>query len=60
MDFDPLEMAGIGALAVLPGVIAHVVEEIRDGVPLRVIPDVLGSKYVGEPERHLPQARGEG
>lgn len=60
LDFDPLEMAGIGALAVLPGVIAHVVEEIRDGVPLRVIPDALGSKYVGEPERHLPQARGEG
>ncbi len=59
LDFDPLEMAGIGALAVLPGVIAHVVEEIRDGVPLRVIPDALGSKYIGEPERHLPQAQRE-
>ncbi|MCC6190044.1 MAG: citryl-CoA lyase [Anaerolineales bacterium] len=55
LGFDPLEMAGIGALAVLPGVIAHVVEEIREGVPLRVIPDALGSVYVGEPERHLPQ-----
>jgi len=54
LDFDPLEMAGIGALSVLPGVIAHVVEEIREGVPLRVIPDELGSKYIGEPERHLP------
>ena len=52
--FDPLEMAGIGALAVLPGVIAHVVEEIREGVPLRVIPDALGSKYIGVPERLLP------
>lgn len=56
LGFDPLEMAGIGALAVLPGVIAHVVEEIREGVPLRVIPDALGSVYIGEPERHLPQA----
>jgi citryl-CoA lyase len=56
LGFDPLEMAGIGALAVLPGVIAHVVEEIREGVPLRVIPDALGSVYIGAPERHLPQA----
>ncbi len=60
LGFDPLEMAGIGALSVLPGVIAHVVEEIREGVPLRVIPDALGSCYVGEPERHLAQARREG
>jgi citrate synthase len=59
LDFDPLEMAGIGALAVLPGVIAHVVEEIREGVPLRVIPQALGSKYIGPSERHLPQANGE-
>jgi citrate synthase len=55
LGFDPLEMAGIGALAVLPGVIAHVVEEIKDGVPLRVIPDELGSKYIGVPERHIPK-----
>jgi citrate synthase len=55
LGFDPLEMAGIGALAVLPGVIAHVVEEIKDGVPLRVIPDELGSKYIGAPERHIPK-----
>lgn len=56
LGFDPLEMAGIGALSVLPGVIAHVVEEIREGVPLRVIPDALGSTYIGEPERPLPDA----
>lgn len=59
LGFDPLEMAGIGALSVLPGVIAHVVEEIREGVPLRVIPDALGSRYIGEPERHLPSSRRE-
>jgi citrate synthase len=59
LGFDPLEMAGIGALAVLPGVIAHVVEEIREGVPLRVIPEELGSTYIGPPERHLPPANRE-
>ena len=60
LGFDPLEMAGIGALSVLPGVIAHVVEEIREGVPLRVIPDELGSKYIGAPERHIEFEYGEG
>lgn len=61
MGFDPLEMAGIGAMAVMPGIIAHVVEEIREGVPLRVIPEALGSKYIGQPERHLPaEYRGRG
>jgi len=59
LDFDPLEMAGIGALAVLPGVIAHVVEEIREGVPLRVIPRELGSQYIGPTERHLPHTKQE-
>ena len=53
LGFDTLEMAGIGALSVLPGVIAHVVEEIRSGVPLRIIPDELGSTYTGAPERHI-------
>ncbi|MFQ5610563.1 MAG: citryl-CoA lyase [Anaerolineae bacterium] len=57
LGFDPLEMAGIGALSVLPGVIAHVVEEIREGVPLRIIPDELGSQYTGQPERHLPHTQ---
>ena len=33
----------------LPGIVAHVVEEIREGVPLRIVPE---SYYVGVPERH--------
>lgn len=54
MGFDPLEMAGIAALSFMCGIIAHVVEEIKEGVPLRIIPPALGSKYIGQPERHLP------
>ena len=38
-------------------IVAHVVEEIREGVPLRIIPDALGSKYIGPPERHIPDKR---
>jgi citrate synthase len=57
LDFDPIEMAGIALTAILPGVIAHVIEEIKDGVPLRIIPDELGSRYIGHPERHIPENR---
>ena len=53
MGFDPLEIAGIAALSFMCGIIAHVVEEIREGVPLRVIPPEMGSTYIGPPERHL-------
>lgn len=54
MGFDPLEISAIAALSFMCGIIAHVVEEIKEGVPLRVIPPELGSTYVGPPERHLP------
>lgn len=57
MEFDPMEMAGVGLTGVLPGIIAHVIEEIRDGVPLRVVPEALGSKYIGPPERAIPKKR---
>ena len=57
MEFDPMEMAGVGLTGVLPGIIAHVIEEIRDGVPLRVVPEALGSKYIGLPERSIPKKR---
>jgi N-acyl-D-aspartate/D-glutamate deacylase len=33
------------------------IEEIREGVFLRVIPDALGAKYIGSSERHLPPER---
>lgn len=54
MGFHPLEMASIGMLSFLPGVIAQAIEEIREGVPLRIIPDTM-TEYIGEPERHLPK-----
>jgi len=58
LGFEPVEMVGVAVTAILPGIIAHVVEEIRDGVPLRIVPDALGSRYVGHPERHIPPRRG--
>jgi citrate synthase len=56
LGFTPLEMAGVAAVAAMPGIIAHVIEEIESGVPLRIVPEALGSTYVGPPERHLDDA----
>jgi citrate synthase len=50
LGFTPLEMPGLAAIAIMPGIVAHAVEEIESGVPLRVIPD---STYVGQPTRHM-------
>lgn len=55
MGFDPLEMAGIAAISFMCGIIAHVVEEIKEGVPLRIIPENYGTPYFGPPKRHLPK-----
>jgi len=55
LGFTPFEMAGIAATAAMPGIVAHVVEEITNGVPLRIVPDALGSRYTGPAERHLPK-----
>jgi citrate synthase len=57
LGFTPLEMAGVAATAAMPGIVAHVIEEIESGVPLRIVPDELGSRYVGPAERHIPEAR---
>jgi len=53
MGFDPLEMAGISAVSYMCGIIAHVVEEIKEGVPLRIIPPEHGVIYKGPGERHI-------
>jgi citryl-CoA lyase len=55
LGFTPLEMAGIAAVAAMPGIVAHVIEEIESGVPLRIVPDELGSRYVGPDRRHIPE-----
>ena len=56
LGFRPLEMIGLAVMGYLPSLIAHTVEEITDGVPLRIIPDALGAEYVGPELRHLPDA----
>ena len=53
MGLKPLHITSIAALAVLPGIMAHVIEEIEEGVPLRVIKDE-GMDYLGPDEQPLP------
>jgi citrate synthase len=57
LGFDPLAIGGIGALGYGMALLAHIVEEIREGVPLRIIPDALGAHYAGPPDRQLPPDR---
>jgi citrate synthase len=57
LGFDPLEIEALAAVGYGFAITAHVVEEIRDGVPLRIIPDALGAAYAGPPERHIPDNR---
>ena len=53
MGFRPLQMVSIAALAVLPGILAHVTEEIEEGKILRIVRDE-DNDYLGPPERPLP------
>lgn len=57
LGFDPLVIGGLGALSYGMALLAHITEEIRDGVPLRIIPDALGAYYDGPAERHIPERR---
>ncbi|ODS98509.1 MAG: hypothetical protein ABS56_04810 [Lautropia sp. SCN 69-89] len=57
LGFDPLVIGGLGALGYGMALLAHITEEIRDGVPLRIIPDALGANYDGPEERHIPDRR---
>jgi citrate synthase len=50
LGYDALEVQALAPFSLLPGIIAHAVEEIRDGVPLRIVPE---SEYVGPPPRSL-------
>lgn len=53
MGFSPLEMAGIETMAFLPGLLAHAIEEIKEGVPLRYVGEGL-CEYTGPARRELP------
>lgn len=57
LKFDPLTIGGLGALSYGMALLAHITEEIREGVPLRIIPDALGAHYAGPAERHLPERK---
>ncbi|MCC6531643.1 MAG: citryl-CoA lyase [Burkholderiales bacterium] len=50
MGFRPMQMAAVALLAVLPGIMAHVIEEIEEGKPLRIVRDE-DCDYTGKPER---------
>jgi len=39
MGFTPQEMAGIAVLSTIPGLVAHISEELQSGVRNRIIPD---------------------
>ncbi len=54
LRWHPLEIGAMGAVSYVFALTAHVVEEIVEGVPLRIIPDALGATYTGPPERSLP------
>ncbi len=43
MGYSPPEMAGIAMLSTMPGIIAHVSEEMGSGVRGRIIPDSIAS-----------------
>lgn len=55
LEFDPLIIGGLGAIGYGMSLLAHITEEIREGVPLRIIPDALGAHYAGPAERHLDE-----
>ena len=53
MGFRPMQMAAVALLAVLPGIMAHVIEEIEEGKPLRIVRDE-DQDYIGQAERAIP------
>ena len=53
MGFRPMQMAAVALIAVVPGIMAHVIEEIEEGKPLRIVRDE-DNDYLGQPERPVP------
>lgn len=53
LGYDPLHMEVLVAISFLPGILASAVEEIKHGVPFRVLPDVI-AEYVGPDPRPVP------
>lgn len=57
LGFTPVEILALNGLGYSVAMVAHVIEEIEEGVPLRIIPEALGAKYVGHPERHIAKRK---
>ena len=47
-------LAAVALIAVVPGIMAHVIEEIEEGKPLRIVRDEE-CDYYGKPERAVPK-----
>jgi citryl-CoA lyase len=43
MGFKPAEMTGVALISSMPGVVAHISEELSSGVRIRIIPDEVAS-----------------
>lgn len=54
LGYAPLEVQAMAPFGLLQGIVAHAVEEIRDGSPLRIVPE---SDYVGHPLRSVDDPR---
>lgn len=56
LGYTPLQAQALAPFTMLPGIVAHTVEEIEDGKPLRIVPD---STYSGLAVRHRQDLGGE-
>ncbi|GAB6172112.1 citryl-CoA lyase [Paradesulfitobacterium aromaticivorans] len=54
--YDPLHMEVLVGISFLPGILASTLEEMKDGVPFRILPDVI-AKYTGVAPREIPTDR---
>ena len=41
LGFGPDEMTGLAVLSTMPGLIAHISEELQSGRPIRIVPDAM-------------------
>ncbi len=58
LGFTPDEMTGLAVLSTMPGVIAHISEELQSGVSIRVVPDE-SVEYADQPRRDFETDRQE-
>lgn len=56
MGFAPQEMTGIAIMSSLPGVIAHISEEMASGIRIRTLPDSLVDVSVGRHDLEVDMA----